>query len=144
MKYFTQELYQDFQIDNTGETDIEWDSRCEFYKNYIESIEHLFPEGVKKLSKSCFHDWHLTAAYLHEGNLVLYVSDMINNMVTINYKTTKPIEIKDNIYWLYDEIDIEKEGFVHRILFHDNVLGLVEIDVPFTDVEINNLLFKGR
>jgi hypothetical protein len=162
MKYFTPELYLEFNSPNdtvADRADAEWESAIRQYNLYLKDHRSKMPASVRMLAeKCCFHDAVLLGRQTHEqGNgrlanlrrLLTLGLQQGQEMIVLYYTLgASPKESKrrknwpfsqEHKHWLYDEIAVTKETatphveFVHRILWSDGS----ELEIPFVDVIVD-------
>ncbi len=162
MKYFTPELYQQFNSFDVAEAeraDEAWDRAETAYKERLASIRPYMPSQVVKLSELCLHD-ALVVARGEQAQpecpgpypfplwtAVAIVSVTLGDeVVSLIYGLRDHVMLREapegwrfsklQEQWLYDEVDLIGDGqgpFVHRILFSTGVT----LEIPFASVIIH-------
>jgi hypothetical protein len=163
MKYFTPELYlqfNSFDVDEADRADEAWDRGEAAYKERLASIRRHMPSQVVKLSEMCLHDalvvsreeqaqpdgpYSSPVPYLWTAVAIVSVTRG-EQVVSLIYCLSDHIMTRDapeewrfsksQEHWLYDEVDMiddTKGPFIHRILFSTGVT----LEVPFTSVIIH-------
>ena len=163
MKYFTPELYQQFNsldVEEAERADEAWDKAEAAYKERLVSIREHMPSRVVKLSELCLHD-ALVVSRVEQvqpagdgppfppgfWTAVAIVSVSLGGeIVSLIYSLSDFTTVKDapagwrfskhDEQWLYDEVDLidDPRGlFVHRILFSTGVT----LEIRFASVIIH-------
>jgi len=141
----------------------DWESADEAYAESLKRISPSFTKCVERLAKSCYHDFVVVSReqqLLHLGadpkqrsksrwpfpiptyTLVLRGGDRIEILTYYLRDEVSETQI-DPTYpfhpemheWMYDEVDTQADGFVHRILMSDGI----ELEIPFVDVMIQSV-----
>jgi len=163
MKYFTPELYQQFNsfdVNEAERADEAWDKAELLYKGQLASIRMHMPSQVVSLSELCLHDALVVSRveqelpngpyshplpYMWTGAAIVSVilgEEVISLIYNLSDHTiTKAAPegwrfSKSEEQWLYDEVDIVNEQggpFIHRILFSSGVT----LEIPFLSVMIH-------
>jgi len=163
MKYFTPELYQQFNSCNADEAehaDEAWDRAEIAYKERLARIRSRMPSQVVRLSELCLHDalvlsrveqaqpdgpYSLPLPYLWSAVAIVSVAtgeEIVSLIYFLSDHTTTTDApegwrfSKLQEQWLYDEVDMmnDRSGpFVHRILFSTGAT----LEVPFVSVLIH-------
>jgi hypothetical protein len=150
MNYFTRERYLALQEHGDGAmdaADAAWDDAVARYDAYLQTIRPELPESVRQL---------LDGFYLHGARVLsmgrrgdrfvisLQLDVPPNELLMITYSLAGAPDIKQDLFpwaksdatpaWLYDEIELIREGnqghFVHSILFSNGW----EVRLPFREV----------
>ena len=162
MKYFTPELYQQFNslnVDEAERADEAWDRAELAYRERLASIRSHMPSQVANLSELCLHD-ALVVSRLEQAQpegpyplpLPLWTAVAIisvtigEEVVSLIYHLSDHTATRDapegwrfskhQEQWLYDEVDVTNDGngpFIHRILFSTGVT----LEIPFVSVIIH-------
>jgi hypothetical protein len=163
MKYFTPELYQQFNsfdVEEAERADEAWDRAENAYKERLTSIQEHMPSPVVKLSELCLHDalvlarvvqaqpdgpYSVPVPYLWTAVAIISVA-IGEEAVSLIYSLSDHTTTRDapdgwrfsehQEQWLYDEVDLTNDGkgpFIHRILFSSGVT----LEIPFVSVIIH-------
>lgn len=160
MRFFTPELYVQFNSSNEEEADRAdqaWEAAIQEYHLHLKDIWDRLPSQVRQLTELCLHDADLLAC--HQETEPLFSGTSWSAVAVLSLKqgeqvTTLFYSLWDRLrefpprrdwrfskarkHWMYDEVDVvdtQRGFFVHRILFSDG--GIVE--VPFVSVLIHRL-----
>jgi hypothetical protein len=163
MKYFTPELYMQFNsfdVDEAERADAAWDRAEVAYKERLASIREYMPAQVVKLSELCLHDALVVSRgeqvqpavdgppfFLGFWTAVALITvavgeEIVSLIYCLGDQTTEKAApegwrfSKLQEQWLYDEVDLlheRKPPFVHRILFSTGVT----LEIPFVSVIIH-------
>jgi hypothetical protein len=152
MKYFTRERYlalQNFEEAAMDAADADWEEAVERYDAYLQSIRPELPESVRQLLEGFYlHDARVLSMGQRGETFVISLQLDVppNELVTITYTLAGPPEVKTETFpwadpaavvdWLYEEIELVREGdghyFVHSILFGNGW----EVRIPFRAVHL--------
>jgi hypothetical protein len=163
MKYFTPELYQQFNsfdVEQAERADEAWD-RAEFaYKERLATIRQHLSSQVVRLSELCLHDalvvsrveqaqpdgpFSLPLPYSWTAVAIVSVTigeEIVSLIYHLSDHTTASDAPADWRFsklqeqWLYDEVDMVDENrgpFIHRILLSTGVT----LEIPFVSVFIH-------
>jgi len=144
MKFFTPELYQEYQ-DISIDMEDKWDQACLDYEDYLKSVE--LPESVNNyLKKVNLHDAEVVGKDKKNDSIILIVHQenwgADKFICLLEYKNVVVTEEKwgfiknpkhpydsipgelltDKSYWMYDEFLVEGEYFIHNIMLSDGVV----------------------
>jgi hypothetical protein len=150
MKYFTPELYQQFNsfdVERAERADEDWNSAEVAYKKQLASIRKQMPASVVRLSKLNLHDALVVSREVSDDSPVAIISIAIGKeIISLIYFLSSPAISnvapkgwrfsKLQEQWLYDEVDMANERgglFVHRILFSTGV----RLEITFESVIIH-------
>ncbi len=165
MKYFTPELYLQFNSADDGEADRAdgaWEEALGSYERHLESFRNDLPVRVKQLAdERCFHDAEVLS--LQEGEsepiflrspvpillpIVIVTLKQEDQVVVVVYllwgrvRHVQPAEewklSPQRRHWLYDEVDLDPRGpglYWQRVLLSDGAM----IEIPFVDVFFQTL-----
>ncbi|HLN26222.1 MAG TPA: hypothetical protein VK395_00600 [Gemmataceae bacterium] len=163
MKYFTPELYQQFNsfdVNEAERADEAWDCAELRYKERLAIIRTHMPSQVLSLSELCLHDALVVSRVEQElpngpcshpmpymWSSVAIVSVILGEeVISLIYNlsdhiVTRPAPedwrfSKVEEQWLYDEVDmVNDQGglFIHRIMFSTGVT----LEIPFLSVMIH-------
>jgi hypothetical protein len=170
MKYFTPELYQQFNsldVEEAERADEAWDRAEAAYRKQLTKNRKHMPSQVRALAELCLHDAMVVSReeqvqpagetpllpelppfrlpYLWTAVAIVSVTlgkEVISLIYSLSDHTTS-MEAPEGWrfsklqeQWLYDEVDIPKDGrgpFVHRILFSTGIT----LEIPFVSVIIH-------
>jgi hypothetical protein len=169
MKYFSPELYQQFNsfdVDEAERADEAWDGAEVAYKERLASIRTHMPSQVVKLSELCLHDalvvsrveeaqpdgpYSFPLPYLWTAVAIVSVT-IGEEVISLVYSLSDHITTIDppegwrfsklQEQWLYDEVDMINDPsgpFIHRILFSTGVI----LKIPFASAIIHRFRVPG-
>lgn len=143
MKYFTPELYIDYNLvedENLEKVEKRWQSAVNNYQNNLNSFINSAPLPVQNLVKLYLHDSPFLS--YAEKDYFFEINIQKNNPLKLKFTLTKPVEYIQKIpewyfsdkdcYWLYNELDINAESYIYRILLSSGM----EFRIYFSDIEI--------
>jgi hypothetical protein len=140
MRFFTPELYRQFNSANDAEADLAstaWESAIQAYQEHLNAIQNEMRSPVKKLAKLELHDWELLATKQENvpvfsfplepfgphpywsavATLSLQKDEDVTNLVYALWDEVLLVEqqgdwsfSKKRKHWLYDEIDVSMPG----------------------------------
>ena len=162
MRFFTRELYRQFNSSDEAEADradTAWEAAIKGCRENLGTIRERLPSGALQLSELCLHDAEILAlsvgaepaARSGPAIVVLSVSSgsQVTDLVYLGAEHVRQLPADPNWpfsaerkHWLYDEIDLARApagGFVHRILFSDGSVA----EIPFTSVVIHRYDVPG-
>jgi hypothetical protein len=161
MKFFTPELYLQFNSpdeDEADRADQAWEEALLHYERRLEELRGDMPDPVKELAdQRCFHDAELLS--LQERNSERLLDLLSVPVVVVELKQQDQLVVlfyllwghvrhapppktwrfsKAPRHWLYDEVDcgpLAPHAYMHRVLLSDGA----ELEIPFFDVFIRTL-----
>jgi hypothetical protein len=152
MKYFTPELYQQFNSFDREEAesaDEAWDRAEAAYKERLAGIRKNMPVQALALAELCLHDALVVSREEQiqpESSVVIISSTIGDQVISLIYSLRDHVTVHEapkgwrfsklQEQWLYDEVDVLDEnigGFVHRILFSTGIT----LEIPFSTVIIH-------
>jgi len=146
MRYFTPELYLKLQSADEQSVDAameEWEKAIQAYERHLETIKTQLPPVSRAIAQMDFHDWSLlmfspNAADGTSAAELIILLQQAKEIAVLSYSLTRVVErfnpppawdlSGDQVYWLYDELDVSADGtksFTHRILLSDGTIVLV-------------------
>jgi len=165
MRFFTPELYLQFNSSDDGVADRAnetWEKAIEDYRSHLEAIRDGMSSQVKKVAELDLHDaevlgmefqslsppppqfwpgpfWSALAilSLKHDKTIQSLIYTLWDRVREYQAKEDWPFS-KSRKHWLYDEVDLAKEGrgaFLHRILFSDGSV----VEVPFVSAVISTV-----
>jgi hypothetical protein len=165
MKFFTRDLYMQFNSSEMAEADAAdelWEETIGAYRRYLRAVQKELPEPARRLSKLSFHDAELMNSKnpflmtLPEAGLIgvaKKVEEAQWRVYLIWYSLWGKVHestavakwpfSKENVHWLYDEFDIARRGsrrFIHRILLSDGRI----LVVPFSDLGVQRMTMNAE
>jgi len=166
MKYFTPQLYVDF---NSGDAavadraDARWEQAMAKYRNRVRTIGPQLPDSVRELAeKACLHDarylgYTKTPVPNSGGETAMVALQQDRNIVLLFYvlaaepalSHAHPADVfaQHDVHWLYDEVDVGPDGvYEHEILLSNGrVLSLrfVAFDTLVVKKDDFNRTFDG-
>jgi hypothetical protein len=152
MNYFTRKRYLALQEpgdDAMDAADAAWAEAADRYGNYLQTIRPEMPEAVRELLEGFYlHDARVLSMGRRGDTFVISVQLDVppNELLTITYSLAGAPEVKQELFpwaaptatphWLYDEIELLREGneprFAHSILFSN----CWEVRLPFRAVQM--------
>jgi hypothetical protein len=171
MRYFTPELYLQFNSENdevADRADAAWEKAVEEYRHHLLAIRDKMPSQVSKISELCLHDaevlgferelhslfplpepywpgpiWTATAIIsLKQENTIRSLIYMLGDEVRIHESSDDWPFSKLRRHWLYDEMDVVPG---RRGMFLHRILfsdGSVA-EIPFFSVITSVVLLPG-
>lgn len=154
MQFFTPDLYLRFASSDDEVADranAESDAAIESYLKHLRKLQRKMPPDVRLISEMCLHDADVVAlgkqpflvirdavaeiSLKHESELVLLIYHLADRVRQHESVAEWPF-LKEQVHWLYDEVDILSEcpaQFVHRILLSDGSV----LEIPFLSVIVH-------
>jgi hypothetical protein len=159
MKYFTPELYQQFNsldVEEAERADEAWDKAEAAYRERLSRVRKDMPPPVVKLSELCLHDALVVSRVLDKpysfpapgpcpGITIISVT-LGEEVVSLIYGLSGHTTVTDapegwrfsklQEQWLYDEVDMmdDHQGpFIHRILLSTGTT----LEIPFVSVIVH-------
>ena len=159
MKYFTKELYQDYQVVEGMTPDEEkryldekerlWDFAVQEYKTHVNTINDALPESVRQLLDYGFHDSMITAVVRNEDDSLRLELDTRHvpwiegsrYWLTFSHSTFfGGAYMVEGSYWLYDEIHLSKHSaFELHVLCQSPKLHISEFRIAADDLQIERV-----
>jgi len=161
MKYFTPQLYIDFNSDDpdiADRADEQWERALADYRKHLKKIRGRLNEKVRDLAEvCCLHD----AAYLgftkislpsaagdlailavEQGERALLLVYVLADEPLVARPLESPLFSDQAVHWLYDEVDVASDGtFSHQISLSDGrILALRFVD--FDQIELSNSVVR--
>jgi hypothetical protein len=152
MRFFTPELYKQFNSshdDDADRADEAWEAAIQAYQSHLDAMRDKMPREVQKLADLCLHDaeilawdhgpfWAPVAVFSLRRNqeafsIIYFLLDHVREQPP---KGTWPFS-KLRKHWLYDELDMAKNGpgmFLHRVLLSDGTV----LEIPFGSVMVQS------
>jgi hypothetical protein len=152
MRFFTPESYKRYNSSNDDEADRAdeaWEAAIQAYRSHLADIRDKMPPEVQRLAGLRLHDaeilawdngpfWAPVAVFSlrrdQEAFSIIYF--LLDHVREYPPKGAWPFS-KLSKHWLYDELDLAKNGpggFLHRVLLSD---GLVP-EIPFGSVMVQS------
>jgi hypothetical protein len=149
MKYFTPQLYIEFNSDDpdiADRADEQWERALADYSNHLKKIRGRLSVKVRDLADvRCLHDasylgftkislpsaaGDLAMLAVEQGEQVLLLVYVLADEPLVARPLEAPVFSDQAVHWLYDEVDVSSDGtFSHRILLSDGrILSLHFVD----------------
>jgi len=138
MKYFTPELYLRFNSPDPAVEAVveeEWEQAITDYRRHLASIAARLPDGLKSFAeRDSLHDASflgittvpapqstefLTCVSLKQDELRVYLLYFSREEPFIDRPRSNWRFSKEEVHWLYDEVDVSDEALTHEILLSD-------------------------
>ena len=148
MIFFTPKLLHDggsVDADVTVAAHTAWEKGIIAYKTRLQTLDPCFNQTVRQLANLNLHDAEVVARFetSHSYNLLIK-PEYQEFFWLIEYHLAQPKELIHHdcidedtplYYWLYDEIDIQNNVFVHSILFSKGT----ELTLRFSSVSLTQM-----
>ncbi len=159
MRFFAPELYMQFNSSDDEVADRAneaWEKALQEYQRHLETIRHLMPPQVRKITELCLHDAEVLGfeqemqsafpfpepfwpgpLWSAAAILSLMQDRTVRTLIYMLWDRVREHQAKEDWpfskarkHWLYDEVDVETDHrglFLHRILFSDGSV----VEIPF-------------
>lgn len=157
MKYFTPQLYQQFNSPDEAEAaraSEAWDEAILAYNRGLEAIKPQMSDSVRQLSELCLHDAEILAREDKDSDLHLWpFGAMILTLQQEDEIISLFYALRDDVctmqaplswrfskvrpHWLYDEVHVSQQSRVPRYTHHILLSTGEVLLVPFVSVLIH-------
>jgi hypothetical protein len=142
MKYFTQELLDQYQNEETCEqSHVQWEKNSKEYNRYLYSIyRDLTPDIMYMAMVLCLHDakiLYIIQNGKHQYIVTVKLESPFNDIVNLKFTLLGDVITNKNLrsedWWAYEELEkVNKGSYIYSILLSSGT----EITIPFSDVEV--------